>query len=428
VSFADRNIHAFVLFRIGFNTRFYYPVLAVMFLDYGLTLEQYTLLNAVWAAALVGFEVPSGALADAWDRRRLVQIAAALMTVEMSLLAFAPIGRSVWLFPLMILNRFLSGLAEAFASGADEALAYDSLKQENREGEWPAVLERLGRWQAVAFFVAMLVGAAVYDPAVWQRLGGWIGQSALLPRDWILRSPAFLTLGMAFAALAAALRLREPDRAAGENPVHETWRQIFSTGRWILHTPRVLLLIAAAMCLDSFVRLFMTMESTYLRWIGFPDWSFGILGAAFAIVSYALQPVARRMVAASSAPRNLGVAAAAVLAGLIGSAFGWKWGGLLFALVLGGAMTLTGFFLSFYLNQWTDSARRATVLSFKGLAFNLAYGTAGLGFALILRGVAAPALGEPERLGLALRWLPPLFVGILGAVLLAANYSGKKSR
>lgn len=38
---------------------------------------------------------------------------------------------------------------------------------------------------------------------------------------------------------------------------------------------------------------------------------------------------------------------------------------------------LNGFFVSHYLNQITDSRHRATVLSFKGLSFNLAYGVIG---------------------------------------------------
>ena len=50
------------------------------------------------------------------------------MTLEMLLLAIVPIGSS-WVFPALLLNRILSGAAEAFASGADEALAFDSLKR-----------------------------------------------------------------------------------------------------------------------------------------------------------------------------------------------------------------------------------------------------------------------------------------------------------
>jgi len=44
---ADRNWRRFVLFRVLFNSRFYYPVLAVLFLDPGVSATEYTLLAGV---------------------------------------------------------------------------------------------------------------------------------------------------------------------------------------------------------------------------------------------------------------------------------------------------------------------------------------------------------------------------------------------
>ena len=53
-------------------------------------------------------------------------------------------------------------------------------------------------------------------------------------------------------------------------------------------------------------------------------------------------------------------------------------------MILFSAMYLTGFFVSHYLNHITDSAQRATVLSFKGLAYNLSYGLIGLLYSLLV--------------------------------------------
>ena len=46
-SIADRNCRRFVAFRVFFNSRFYYPVLAVLFLDLGVSTTEYSLLNFV---------------------------------------------------------------------------------------------------------------------------------------------------------------------------------------------------------------------------------------------------------------------------------------------------------------------------------------------------------------------------------------------
>ena len=92
--FSIRNVRLFILFRICFNARFYYPVFAILFLDFGLTVSQFVVLNAVWAATIVVAEVPSGALADVIGRRRLVVSAGVIMVVEILLLCFAPPGKS----------------------------------------------------------------------------------------------------------------------------------------------------------------------------------------------------------------------------------------------------------------------------------------------------------------------------------------------
>ena len=58
---ARRNVRSFTLFRAFFSARFYYPVYALLFLDYGLTLGQFGILNGLWAVTIVLLEIPSRA-------------------------------------------------------------------------------------------------------------------------------------------------------------------------------------------------------------------------------------------------------------------------------------------------------------------------------------------------------------------------------
>ena len=126
--FKIRNIRLFIAFRVFFNSRFYYPIFTILFLDFGLTLQQFALLNAAWAAAIVLFEVPSGALADIVGRKNLLVFTGVVMVVEIALLCFVPKSNLDLLFVVFLINRILSGIAEAAASGADEAIAYDVKK------------------------------------------------------------------------------------------------------------------------------------------------------------------------------------------------------------------------------------------------------------------------------------------------------------
>ena len=419
-----RNLPLFIAFRVLFNARWYYPVMAVLFLDLGLSIEQYALLNVAWAAAIVGLEVPSGALADALGRRRLVIFAAGLMVVEMAVFAFAPRGNISLLFALFLLNRVLSGAAEACASGADEALAYDSLVAEGRGGEWPQVLERLMRWQSVGFFGAMMLGAAVYDAALVQRVIDALGLPWTVTRELTMRFPVYLTLGNALLALLVAVNLREPPTTAEEEKkvsAGATWRATVAAGRWIWHTPLALGIILAGLCFDSIVRLFLTIASNYYRLIALPDAVFGLIGSGFAVFGFFVPALAQRLVKQRSMPANFALVAGLVLIALMGIAQVWPIYGLLWLMPLGTAMSLTQFFVSHYLNEAvTDSRQRATVLSFRGLAFNLAYGGVGLLFAALSR--ALHGAGTPDAVfAKALGWLPWYFAATVVVLAIAGR-------
>lgn len=407
------NIPLFIAFRVLFNARWYYPVLAVLFIDFGLTIEQYALLNVAWAAAIVGLEVPSGALADQLGRKRMVVFAAALMVIEMTLFAFAPRGAS-WLFWVFLLNRVLSGAAEASASGADEALAYDSLGESERTREWPRVLERLMRWQSGGFFVAMLLGGAVYDAHTWQ----WLGIP--LTQETTMRFPIYLTLLNAVLCLLVTLRLREPGTARTHTSSGATWRATLAAGRWILQTPTALVVILAGLCFDSIIRLFLTLGGNYYRLIKLPEASFGLIGSGFALIGFFTPRLSKWLVAHGSKRTNFAIIAALTMLGLIGISFAWPLWGVLLVVPFGIAMSMMGFFVSHYLNEAvTDSARRATILSFRGLAFNLAYGAVGLLFAGLSRSLSGAGTQE-EIFAQTLHWLPWYFAGTVVALALAA--------
>lgn len=418
------NIRRFVAFRIFFNARFYYPVFTILFVDFGLSLSQFALLNAVWAATIVALEVPSGALADLLGRRRLLVATSIIMVVEVLILCIVPRGRPELLFAVFVANRILSGAAEAAASGADEALAYDSLKALGREAEWGRVLEIQMRFQAAAHIVAMAIGAAVYDPVFMQRLAGWLNLPVVLEQADTLRLPLWLTLGMAAGALVATLGMTESPAAGDERaaslPLGRAFSLTLDAGRWILATPFALAVILCGMFFDHVLRMMVTLISQYYRLIQLPEASFGLIGAAMAGLGMVMPRVARVMAESLSPGVNLAVLGGLGFLALAAMVPAVPVLGLVPAAVLFAGMVLNGFFLSHYLNRIADSRRRATILSFRGLAFNLAYGAIGVFYALLLShlgGSPDPAAGFSEAetvFALSLKWFPAYFlVGFL---------------
>jgi MFS family permease len=412
---ADRNWRRFVLFRVLFNSRFYYPVLAVFFLDLGLSATQYTLLNFAWAIAIVCTDLPAGALADRIGRRPLVVAAAVAMVIEMAILCVAPVGGGALLFLLCLANRLLSGIAEGLASGADEALVFDSLAESGRSAEWPQVLDQVTRWQSVGLVIAMLVGGAIYDPGFMNAVTGAIGYSGGFTQNTTLRFPIYLNLITAILTLVVALSMREkswkslPEVSVSHDrpsPTKETALQgVLTARKWILNTPLALFVILAGLLLDSTIRLFLTFSSSYFRLIELPAASYGLIWAGLGALGFFVSPIARRMVQRGSPGGNFFWLAVVTLTALAGLALRWRWWGVIFTFPLGASMAAIGFLLSYYLNALVESSRRATVLSFKGVAFNLGYGFVSLLFAFLLRALRNGGNAE-ETFGRTLIWLP----------------------
>jgi MFS family permease len=430
MSDADRNWRRFVLFRVLFNSRFYYPVLAVLFLDLGLSATEYTLLNFAWALAIVFTDLPAGVLADRVGRKPLVVVASAFMVMEMVLLCVAPRNGGIVLLLCCLANRVLSGMAEGMANGADEALVFDSLAERGRDSEWPKVLEQVMKWQGVGMVIAMLVGGAVYDPVFIGHVFAFFGSTSHLTQDTTLRFPIYLNLLTALLTLATALGLREPgvrktkvvSADAGVANVEVTaWHLVVNAGTWIVKTPVALFVIVAGVLLDSVVRLFLTFSSSYFRVIEIPEATFGLIGASMGGLGLVVSPLARRMVATNSLMRNYSLIGATVLIGLIGVACHWTYWGVLFILPLAGAMMALGYMVSYYLNAIVDAGHRATVLSFKGVVFNLGYGFISLLFALVLRAVRDGGSTQ-DAVAKGLLFLPLwLLLGFLLCVLLFAR-------
>lgn len=383
------NIRLYIAFSLFFNSRFYYPVFTIMYLDYGLTISQFAILNAAWAAAIVAAEVPSGALADVFGRRKLLVFAGFIMIVELSLITFVPRGNMNLLFAIFLINRILSGLAEAAASGADEALAYDSLKKEGLEAGWGKVLDVKVRFQSLGFIVTMITGAAIYDPVLVQNFLASAGYNIKITQDMTLRIPLFLTLFMGAGALYSALKMRDPETGCrdgihGEISLKKAFAITFKAGRWILKTPFALIIIAAGLVFDGVIRMVITLASQYYRMIDLPEASFGIIGALISLLGFFIPRIALKMSGSKTAVFNFFFMAVVTAAGLAGMSFFIPYSGLIFAFILFSGMYMNYFFISHYLNRITDSRHRATVLSFKGMFYNISYGMIGIAYSLLI--------------------------------------------
>lgn len=381
-----RNVRYFLMFRSSYFARFYYPIFTLLYLDYGLTLSQFAMLNVVWAATIVLAEVPSGAFADTLGRKKLVVLSSIVMFIEIAMIAVVPTGNPTLVFSVFLVNRILSGLAMALASGADEALAYDTLKEQGQEDLWPRVLQIQLRIASSVGIVVTLVGAAMYDVNFMASVFNFLGLEAPQNTQDIMRIPVFATLIVAMIAIYSALSMREAKKILPPNTTKwattvSSLKLTLNTGKWVLSTPYVLFILLYYSLFEHTSRMFLTMNSQYYLAINIPIIYFGFIGAGISLLKIILAGQSRRL-AESMAPKPfIAVMGIATIATYYWISLGWSIYGVIPALLLIFIIMTMNIFISYHLNKKTESHNRATVLSFKGLMFNLGYGLIGILYA-----------------------------------------------
>ena len=409
----EKNVKLYRWFTLFYNARAYYPVLAVLFIDLGLRLEDYSRLNALWALSILLLEIPSGAIADTIGRRKLVVFSAVLMVVEMGLLLVAPIHGGWVLMAMCITNRILSGVSEAAASGADQALAYDTLQEKGQEHLWEEkVLPSVMRWRSAGFMVSMLLGGLLYDPKVSNQVLDWLSIDYELTQRQTLRFPILVVFLQGVACLVLALQMKE---VGGERKAPTALKSAFKltleTTKWAFTTKKVAVVIIGTLLIDAFIRNYATVTSEYYRTIELPPSTWGIMGATAGLLGMVTPQFAKWLDQRYSPGQSLLMIAGIAWLGLWGVGLCLPIYGLVPSIICMSTFSIFTFIADNNLHKLADSSRRATILSVKGMSLNLGYGLASMLFAQFVLIAKRPEMaGQELGFQTVLFWQPYVFL------------------
>lgn len=167
--------------------------------------------------------------------------------------------------------------------------------------------------------------------------------------------------------------------------------QIAEATRWTLGHAFVLMVILSALVLDSVPRQLIILASEYYRMIGIPTAWFGLIGASISLLGVATAILSRWMVTHCRPFTNFLLLSGLLMFGLLGVTQMVPIYGVLFAVCAFMLLSMVNFQASYYLNREVSRRHRATVLSLKGLAFNLGLGIASFVYMLWIIALKAHA-------------------------------------
>ncbi|MBJ3784270.1 MFS transporter [Devosia sediminis] len=143
-----------------------YAFYTALFELQGLSITEIGLLFALWSAAAIVLEMPSGALSDHFDRRWLL-VAAPLFKC-LTFLFWTVAAGNFWLYAAGFL--FWS-LAQALQSGSRESLLYERMAHEGRSEDFDKVLGRDNAAEELGIGCGTLLGGFVawfsFDWGLW---------------------------------------------------------------------------------------------------------------------------------------------------------------------------------------------------------------------------------------------------------------------
>ena len=149
-----------MLFRFslyGFlkNQRYYDAFLILAFREKGLTFFQIGLLIGFREVCTNLFEIPSGAVADLYGRRR-----AMIFSFVAYIASFATFAMSESLF-LLFGGMFFFGLGDAFRSGTHKAMIFDWLRLQGRSDEKTKIYGYTRSWSQMGSAVSVIIAGAL---------------------------------------------------------------------------------------------------------------------------------------------------------------------------------------------------------------------------------------------------------------------------
>lgn len=143
----------FSLYGFLKNQRYFEPFLVLAFLEAGLTFAEVGGLIALRELATNLLEIPSGAAADVWGRRRALTVSFGAYLI--SFLVFGLAGSPAMFIPAML----LFSVGEAFRTGTHKAMIFAWLQEEGRTGEKTAVYGYTRSWSKLGSAVSVVIGA-----------------------------------------------------------------------------------------------------------------------------------------------------------------------------------------------------------------------------------------------------------------------------
>jgi MFS family permease len=346
----SKNIPRLYLVKISKWFNMVMPIVVLFYQSNDMGMHEIFVLKAIYSIAIVAMEIPSGWMADVWGRKRTLILGSILGSAGFVIYSFS---YGFWAF---VAAEVILGIGHSFVSGADSAMLYDSLKADKRTDKY---IREEGRITSVGNFAEAIAGV----------VGGFLAAISL-------RTPFYFQFAAAAIAIPASLTMIEPKVHVAEH-LHSIKKLVKNIRDMFVNDKNLRVAILLSAVTGTATLTFAWFVQPFFKAIGLPVEMFGIFWTAL----------------------NLTVGVSSVFAYKIADFLGRKWSILMVIFLLSFGYILSGTFISYwgigflflfylvrglatpifknYINEYTESGVRATMLSVRNFVIRITF--AGIG-------------------------------------------------
>ncbi|MCJ7577878.1 MAG: MFS transporter [candidate division Zixibacteria bacterium] len=362
----EKNIPKFYWYRLTKFALFHIAIMVLFYEQRGLSFSRIMILQSFYYFAKVLSEVPTGALADRFGRKKSLVIGSFCHS-SAYLLIF--LSHSFILFNL---GEIIAGISMSFAYGADSALAYDTLKDLGREKEYQKVEGNGHSMRLLSFAIFAPIGGLL---ATINLALPYLASSIIIFFSGLLAltftEPLRVRVGVVPPPLSrtGVQPLSEPKSQVGRKYYHEIIRSF----NLMLEEKKILWLVLFFSLVFLATRLGFWTYQPYLKEVGVPLSLFGVVFASFHLFAALVSKYADKI--EKTLKENLTLLFMPVLviiSFILMSRFLFLWS-VCFILLQQASMATHEPILKSYLNRLAPSDIRATMLSVQSMAGNLVF-------------------------------------------------------
>lgn len=311
-------------------------------LDRGLDLSQIGILLFLWSMMTLVLEVPSGAIADRWSRRKMLILSGLSFFLCYVIWVFS---HSFWMFSFGFLLRTIGG---TFASGTLQAYVYDFLKKAKVEFKFEKIW---GRGNALR---TLGIGVAV-------GLGGFLSEVSY---------ELTVILSALSVVIISVIAFIWPEvKASTSTEEVKYWQFVKNSFKTVIHNKTLLQLMIFTAIVLAWLANLEEFNDVYLNFLGFSRSTIGLILAGACLCQSLASSIAHKFKNRAWLMINISVIITALvmlMAFFIKSPFM-----AIGILSLGVMLEFISVLKEGLIQRETKSYQRATISSFSSLIMNL---------------------------------------------------------